>query len=368
MLRFLIISILTSYLFTSCDPIPGKSCAIDFDQEEMLINYADQLIIPVFTDFKLSCDSLKGAMDQFTQSPDQQRFTILRNQFQQCWLKWQFVAHFEFGPASDENLRSFMNNFPVFSDRIDQTLDSTSYDLSNEYYSFTRGFPALDYLLYGTDSNAQQSILKFTTDPKAPQRMQLTAQITDLIQQKANSVYEAWAPTFGNYRQTFISNLGVSNGSSISLLVNAFNQSYEYIKNNRMGNPVGAKTGYVTNPSSVEAFYSRTSLSLLSNAVESSRFVFEGGIDAPGLDDFLNATNAQKGGTLLTSLIKTQYSMISDRLTQTNSSLYDLVVNDPTSSQALYADIQNMVIYLKTDLPAALCISIVYNDNVDDGD
>ena len=299
MYKFLICSLILCCLFQACDPIPGKSCAIDFDQEGMLVNYADQIIIPVLTDFKQAADSLDGSMDQFIQSPDLQRFITLRNQMQQTWLKWQFVSHLEFGPAADEELASFMNNFPVFSDRLDQILDSSSYDLTNNYYAYTRGFPALDYLLYGTDTSASQRLIQFTTDAKSGQRIQLCSSIITLIQQKANSVYEAWSPNFGNYRATFISNLGVSTGSSISQLVNAFNQSYERIKNNRMGNPVGAKVGYLANPEAVEALYSRSSLALLINAVETSRFLFEGGLDAPGLDDFLNATNAQKGGTLL---------------------------------------------------------------------
>ena len=307
-------------------------------------------------------------MDQFALAPDVQSLITLRNQLQQTWLKWQFVAHFHFGPVEDEELRPFLNNFPVFSQRVEQTLDSSSYNLSDPYYAYSRGFPAIEYLVYGTDTNSSQTIDRFTTDSKASQRLQLAANIIDLIQLKANNVYEAWTPTMGNYRQTFISNLGVSNGSSISLLVNAFNQSYEYIKNNRLGNPVGAKTGYFADPNTVEALYSKESLPLLLNAVATSRFLFEGGTDALGLDDFLDATNAQKGGMLLSSLIKTQYSMITDGLTQVNNSLYELVLNDPSTSQAIYADIQNMVIYLKTDLPAALCISIVYNDNVDDGD
>jgi hypothetical protein len=33
-----------------------------------------------------------------------------------------------------------------------------------------------------------------------------------------------------------------------------------------------------------------------------------------------------------------------------------------------YGHAQNQVIYLKTDLPSVLCISITYIDNTDDGD
>ena len=164
MKKILIISFISAYLFQACDPIPGKSCAIDFDQEAMLVNYADQLIIPVLTDFKEACDSLDGAMDQFALAPDVQSLITLRNQLQQTWLKWQFVAHFHFGPVEDEELRPFLNNFPVFSQRVEQTLDSSSYNLSDPYYAYSRGFPAIEYLVYGTDTNSSQTIDRFTTD------------------------------------------------------------------------------------------------------------------------------------------------------------------------------------------------------------
>ena len=88
-----------------------------------------------------------------------------------------------------------------------------------------------------------------------------------------------------------------------------------------------------------------------------------------GLDDYLQATSAQKGSEDLHALINKQYDLIETQLNGLKpSSWYTALTSNPTATQAASAAAQNQVVLMKTDLPAALCISIVYVDVVNDGD
>jgi hypothetical protein len=198
-----------------------------------------------------------------------------------------------------------------------------------------------------------------------------------LLKQKVTTVQDAWSATGGNYINTFTTTEGVANGKPLSDLVNQWNKNAELIKNNRLGDPISAKTGYVPLlPDNVEAFYSKYSLELVTRAVEAQQAVFLGSTffastveNGVGLDDYLEATGAQKGDKSLAVFINEQYTTTLAALQALQpSNLHDAINNNLNGVKAAYAAAQNQVVATKTDLPAALCVSITYIDNVDDGD
>lgn len=354
--------------FGSCVAPGTDRCATSYDQLAMLNNYGNNIILPAYATFAAEATTLQQSTTTFSTTPNLTNLQQLRDQFQTTWLQWQRVAHFEFGPAAGIGLRQQLNNYPVFVSRLEDAITKNNYDLKTGAYAYTRGFPAIDYLLYGIGTDDNAILTKYTTDSQAAARLTYLQEVTDLIQQAANLVYDQWKPTGANYLNTFTTTAGVANGSPVNNLINGINQSYEFLKNDKIGTPVGAKTGYITNQNNVEAFYSRQSLALILAALESSKNLFEGG-SGQGLDDYLAATGAKRGGDDLHTIISNQYQKTIDLFEATRpDSWYNTVVNNTTASQAAYAAAQNQVVYLKTDMPSALCASIVYVDNVDDGD
>ena len=160
-------------------------------------------------------------------------------------------------------------------------------------YSYARRFPALDYLLYGNDSSSIKIIQSFTSDSLATNRISYLNDVAQQIKEKAALVAFGWSPTGGNYLNSFTSNESIASGAPLSDLINQLNLNYEFIKNNKLGIPISAKTSYIPLlPENVEAYFSRRSLELAITAIEASRELFMGnaGSDSIGLDDFLMST------------------------------------------------------------------------------
>ena len=290
------ITVLTAlYTFSACQSSTNNPCATDFDQLSLLSNTGNNIILPTYQKFAQETSDLDLAVVDFSNNPSIGNLTLLRNKFQATWATWQSASIFEFGPAETEELRAYMNNFPVFVTRLNDAITSGNYDLKTETYSYTRGFPALDYLLYGIASSDNDLIDLYTIASDANNRKQYLRDLSTLINQKANAVYDAWKVDGANYLNTFTSTEGVANGKPLSDLINQLNQSYELFKNNKLGTPISAKTGYVPIlPANVEAYYSRQSLPLALASIRANKAVFLGlhnGTDGVGLDDYLMSTN-----------------------------------------------------------------------------
>ncbi|MFK7798079.1 MAG: imelysin family protein [Aureispira sp.] len=362
----------------ACQRPGDNSCATDFDQLSLLENVGDNIILPSYQALANETTQLETDALAFLATPSVSTLTTARAQFKKAWLAWQTAAIFEFGPADQEDLRNYCNNFPANLVRIRDGVATGTYDLSTPAYSFGRGFPALDYLLHGENMTDADIVDWYTTDTNASNRQQYLADVLTLLKQKTTTVWDAWSVSGGNYINTFTTTEGVANGKPLSDLVNQWNKNAELIKNNRLGDPISAKTGYIPLlPDNVEAFYSKYSLELVTRAVEAQQAVFLGSTffastveNGVGLDDYIEATGAQKGDKSLAVFINEQYTTTLTALQalQTSNNLYDAINNNLNGVKAAYAAAQNQVVSTKTDLPAALCVSITYIDNVDDGD
>lgn len=373
------ISLLFLLLVTAfaCQRPEDNSCATDFNQLGLLENVGNNLIVPSYQTLSEETSLLERQTADFVAAPTLANLTILRATFQQAWLTWQTAAIFEFGPAETEELREYCNNFPANIVRMGEGITSNTYDLATPAYSYARGFPALDYLLYGENKTDADIINDFSTAAQASNRQQYLSAVALLLKQKTATVYEAWKMDGGNYLNTFTTTEGVANGKPLSDLINQWNKNYELVKNNRLGDPISAKTGYIPLlPDNVEAYYSKQSLALVIKAVEAQKNVFLGNTafaatveNGLGLDDYLEATGAEKGDKSLAVVIDEQYDATLTALRALEpSTLHDAINNNLDGVKAAYAAAQNQTVYTKTDLPAALCVSITYIDNVDDGD
>ena len=368
-----ILIIIIAVFFSNCTTPSINNCATTFDQLSLLSNIGNNIIEPSYEKLANESDSLNQLSINFTSNPDATNLSHLRAQLQEIWKTWQTASIFEFGPASDENLRSYMNTFPVFVTRLEDAIITGTYDLHSETYSYTRGFPAMEYLIYGTDTSYSNIVQQFTTGSNANNRKQMLKDIASLIKEKANAVYDNWKVSGANYLNTFTTTEGISNGKPMSDLVNQLNMSYEVIKNSKLGIPISAKTSYIPLlPQNVEAYYSRQSLNLSITAVEACKNVFIGftnNSDNVGLDDYLETSGRKKGNEYLHAVIIDQYDLALSSLNAlTPSSLHDAINNNTEAVKTAYAATQNQMVNTKTDMPSALCISITYIDLVDDGD
>lgn len=360
---FLFLLLLLS--FNACKDDNGggtTGCGGDFDQSAMLQNIADNLILPAYTDLKAKVDDMASKTETFTSTYDLATLESLRSSYIAAYTSWQKAAQYNFGPAEEVFLRSSVNNFPLDVAMTETNIQTRTYDF-DQPDNYDKGFPAMDFLLYGIGEEDNEIISRYLEDDIADYEQYLQDVVTD-IQERVNHTFNAWT---NGYDETFINNTGTAAGSSLSLIINQLNANYELIKREKLGVPSGVLTLGFANPDRVEAFYSGQSLDLLKVSLEASQNLYLGG-SGLGLDDYLVSANAEKNGESLNDIIKNQFTSALNSLNDLSSPLSAQIEADATVVENAYNEVTKQVVNIKTDLPSVLCVSITYIDNPSDSD
>lgn len=353
---------------TSCssdeETDPGQKT--EYDRQAMLVNYSDNLIVPGYQAFKTEAAELSNAVAAFAATPNAATLADARTAWQETSLAWQVVSVYEFGPADQEMLRTNINIYPTATTQIENNIGGT-YNLQATANLAAKGLPALDYLLYGKASEAAVLAL-YTSDAKAANRKKYLQDVANLVKEHAEAVYDGW--TSGNYAATFKQSPGTAVGSAVGNLVNQLNYEIDLTKRAKVGIPAGKFTAGTPLPEKVEAYFSGTSLELLRKNIQAQKNIFLGqsaaGTNGPGLDDYLNYVGAKYNNQSLAAAIEQQYEAA---LTASNAipvPLTEAVTTHPQLVSKVYEEMQKLIVLTKTDMPAALGVTISYTDN--DGD
>ena len=370
--RVLIAFFCFSFIAFSCgNDDDGDSTGDNFDRTAYLRHTGEQIILPIYQHLSTEVDELKTAADNFADQATVANLTNLKNSFVDAYTAWQKASPFEFGPAEDQLLRVNLNTFPTDAGKIGDNISNSIFVLTSANQLDAKGFPALDYILYGMGTDDNDLVQLFTTDGLAVNRQAYLKAVVQDIKDRVDDTYLGWQKLGGNYIEEFVGANGTDVGSSLGSLVNQLNFDYELLKNAKLAIPLGIKTLGVAIPENVEAYYSGISIDLLKTHFECIRDIYRGvghdGTDGVGLDDYLNAVDAAHGSGTLDEAIETQIASIWDQMNALpNQPLSDLIINQPQPVDNTHTEVQKLVVLLKTDLPSALGVLITYQDN--DGD
>ena len=371
---FLTLSILTFLGFSSCDSggdSPSDDDNNNLDQTAFLGNIGENLILGGYEDFSSDAEDLDNAANSFVNTPNLDNLEILRDAWLEASLSWQRVAFYNFGPAENSAILT-INFYPTNTSLIEDNIINGpgSYNLQTAGATFAKGFPALDYLLFGAADTDEGIVEKFSTSDNAKTYLtDLTANIYAL----ADGVYNNWSPEGSNYLETFKHNKGTSSGSSLSLMVNAWSQYMEiHVRNAKIGTPNGNSVASSQRlgpfPEKAEAYYSGESLALLKEAHNALQEFYLGishnGTDGVGIHNLLEELNAQDG-TLATDY-KAMFEGVTTDLNAINGTLLETIENNGEDITEIFNDYRAIIALLKVDVVSALSISITYADN--DGD
>jgi len=339
-------------------------CIGDYDQTELLTNIADQIIIPSFDQFKSQSFILSESLKDLKSGINPSQLIKVQGHFESAYIAFQHCAQFSFGPAENISFRANINNFPLNIQEFEETLQNGNFNF-NTPSRYDKGFPALDYLLFGVDTTIT---LILDTLGKDSRLLDFAIAIAEDMNTKAELVHSDWT----NYRASFITNQGTDAGSSLSQLVNGLNQNFEITKRDRIGIPSGELTLNFPNPDKVEAPHSQISNLLAIASLKASQNLFLGkgfiGPEGEGLDDVLDHVDAKKGDDLLSILISQLYDNIINQLRRFNNSLKVESVINTSAVVDVFQTCSRQVVQTKTDLTSEMCISITYVDSPSDTD
>ncbi len=364
-------ALVASLIFSACkkdknEPEPEDS----YDKSGMLANIADNLIMPQYQNFKVDADSLQLLTTAFSATPDLTNLLALQAKFTEAYMSYQWISTFEIGPAETDIIRANFNTFPCDTVQINSNINSGVYDLATVSNIDAKGFPALDFLLYGATLNNNYVLSLYTTSPTAANAKNYLNALVNEIKTKTDALNNSWASTGGNYVSTFKNSTGSDVGSSIGMLVNQLNYDFELLKNARIGIPLGKKSLGIPLPEKSEAFYSQQSLLLVMEHIKNIENIYLGrsksNSDGLGFDDYLAHINARYGSGSLNDAIKNKFVSAKAKLIAIPGPLSQAVLTSPAIVDAAYLELQQLVVLLKVDMTSSLGVLITYVDS--DGD
>ena len=362
-------------IFISCstDNDVDEEQVADFDRGAVMENYANNIIIPRYNDFKLSLDNLKSSVDSYVANPTFSTHEEAHNMWLESYKKWQYVEMFNMGKAYDISYSKMGNSYPCREDRVNSQISDSISNIS----SFSglllgaTGFPAIGFMIYGNDSTS--TIENYTGNDGPKYKAYLNALISNLVQ-NTDIVINNLEST----RSSYISSTNNSATSSLNITVNDFVFYCEkIIRTAKMGNcinwfgtlPPGSSVQPM--PSEIESYYKPDICkSLLINSIQSAKMIYTGEhfvnqTDGIGFRDYLsdlgNADN-------LINTIDNQFIDLENKVNLLNDDFTQELATGTDRMRDAFLSLQNLVTYFKSDMMTdRFGISPDYADNDGDG-
>lgn len=337
-----------------------------FDRGEMLAFWADDIIIPAYSNHLIDLDILLEASDEFYANPTQSSLNSFRDAYLFSYGSWQQVSIFEIGRAEEIGLRNFSNIYPANEELILSNMNSQDFNLVLPSNFAAQGFPALDFLLFGTGDDDAEIIQVLTSGNGTTYTQALLNRLRDLIAE----VLDDWN---NGFRNEFVSNDGSSATASADKLVNDFLFYYErFLRAAKVGIPAGEFSGNIE-PDRVEGLYSQNySKQLFVEGFTAAQNFFNGisfgnGQQGISLRQYLESVQLSSGTEFdLAAIINDQWQRAESALVPINANFREQVLNDNSEMVALFDELQDAVTLLKVDMLSALNIQVDFVDA--DGD
>lgn len=371
MIKKVVSLIVTSLVIMACSSSGGESKPTDnFDRQAMLVNWADNIIIPVYQDLDTKLTTLVEAKNTFTASVNQTNLVALRTAWLNAYKVWQYAEMFSMGEAESINYVGYMNIYPASVTEIEANIANGGYNLNQSNNQDAGGFPALDYLLYGVAANDTAILEVYTTNANAEGYKTYLSDVVANMKSLTQTVLNSWT---GTYRNSFVNSTGNTPTSSTNILVNDFIYFFEKgLRANKFGIPSGIFSGGVLYPEKVEAYHNQeVSKELALAALQASQDLFNGktynsSVNGSSFDDYLDYLQSITDGANLKVLINNQMNAARTQIQTLDANFSNQVETDNTKMTLSYDELQKVVVLLKLDMVQAMNISVDYVDA--DGD
>ena len=361
-------------LYIACAPSEENSSSDNdsYDRTALLTNWADNIIIPSYTNYQAKLQLLSTDATAFTTAPTTANLTKVRASWLEAYKAYQYVAAYSFDKAQEVYFREKANTFPTDATGTKSNIDSNTYNLSLISQFSKQGFPALDYILNGLGTDDASIVTFYTTNAKAANYKKYLTDLVATLKATNDTVLADWN---SSYRATYIANNGKTVTSSVSKTINAFLENLE--KNTRAGKvgiPAGLFSGGTKFPEKVEAFYhNNVSKTLYNTAIQATQDFFNGKnfnstVTGPSLKGYLDFLDIKTkiGNQNLSTVINTQFETVFTKNKELRESFATQVTTDNNKMTDSHDALQQIVIYLKLDMMQSLKITVDYVDN--DGD
>lgn len=338
----------------------------NFDRKEMLKFWAEEIIIPAYSEYSLQLNSLSDEAINFFDNPSTTSLTEFRTSWLNAYMAWQEVSMFDIGKAEEIGIRNFTNIYPTDTDLIHANIDAENFNLQLPSNFPAQGFPALDYLLYGVNDSENAIIESLTEDATQKYTMTLISRLIELT----DTVLGDWN---NDFKDSFINNNGSSGTASTDKMVNDFLYYYEkFLRAAKVGMPAGVFSGDIK-PELVEARYAGIYSKQLFLQGSSAAHDFFNGVSfnnlaqGKSLSQYLSDIHISNNTDTDFSIALTdQWEVVSDLSTSLDDNFAGQLLEDHVKMLGLYDEMNKAVRIMKVDMMQALNIQVDFVDA--DGD
>lgn len=366
----LIFGFIAIVMACSSNDTNNNSGGDNYDRTALLTNWADNIIIPSYTNYQIKVQILVTNTNTFTTTPTETNLQTLRASWLEAYKAYQYVSMYNLGKAEEINFNMSSNTYPTSSAGIESNILSGTYNLALLSQFDKQGFPALDYMLNGLGINDASIVAFYTTNANATNYKQYLVALTSRLKTNIDAVVTDWNSGF---RNSYVSNNGTSVSSSVNKTTNLFVKNLEKdIRTAKLGIPAGIFSAGIKYPEKIEGYYKNDiSKELLNVATKAAQDFFNGKYfnsttTGESLKPYLDHLNATKNGQKLSDLINNQFTACYAVNNTLNNSFSQQINTDNSKMITAYDALQQNVIYTKLDMMQALKITIDYVDG--DGD
>ena len=354
---------------STTDSSSNQTTPQTFNREQMLIFWADSIIIPSQNKFQSDLIEFSNSVNSFSNDPTLASLDLMRENWVIAYKSWQHIEMFNIGKAEEINYGVRMNIYPANVERIELNVSNNDNDIEHPNDYPAQGLPAVDYLLYGIGNNDSEILEKFTLENS--KYLNYLIVVSNKMIELTDNVVSDWDES---YRNVFIASTDNTATSSINKLTNDFIYYYEKgFRANKFGIPAGVFSGSVL-IDRVEAYYRRNLSKILAlEAIDAITNFFNG---IPYGGDSANSGLSFKNYVEFLETVKNDVplgQLILDQFTESRSNIANLeddftiqLENKKLEMLSTYDIIQVAVVYLKVDMLQALNINVDYIDA--DGD
>lgn len=349
-------------LVQACKP-KADNLLDKYNRGQMLNDIYSSAIWPLHVNFEAEAINLDAAAQIFLTTPNMPNLLALQQQWITTQRTWQTCEPINVGDVREMFIGVYINTWPANINSIENVIvGSNTIDEAfiHDKGANSKGLPALEYLIFG-DNNA--TVLQQLMNN--PRRMQYAAAVAKDLSTMATQLKNQWS----SYRPAFVSSTGLAIDGSVNMLVNALIEYEEFIKNDKVGAPLGKKTNNIVQPTAVESARSNTSIAHIENNLNSIDALLNGtiaGSGGNGLYTYLDAVDPTPDGTMLSTKIRAQMILCRNATSSIAGPLEDAVINNPAQVDALYLELRKLTVLLKVDLTSILGVTVTFTDN--DGD
>ena len=354
---------------STTDSSSNQTTPQTFNREQMLIFWADSIIIPSQNKFQSDLIEFSNSVNSFSNDPTLASLDLMRENWVIAYKSWQHIEMFNIGKAEEINYGVRMNIYPANVERIELNVSNNDNDIEHPNDYPAQGLPAVDYLLYGIGNNDSEILEKFTLENS--KYLNYLIVVSNKMIELTDNVVSDWDES---YRNVFIASTDNTATSSINKLTNDFIYYYEKgFRANKFGIPAGVFSGSVL-IDRVEAYYRRNLSKILAlEAIDAITNFFNGipyGGDSAnsGLSfkDYVEFLETVKNDVPLGQLILDQFTESRSNIANLEDDFTIQLENKKLEMLSTYDIIQVAVVYLKVDMLQALNINVDYIDA--DGD